>query len=114
MLYHRNKTLTLVAVSTAQRSPLAPELPTVAESGIKDFDISIWWGMLAPAGTPSEILTRIHRDLVQIAEETEFRADLQKLGAVTVLSPPQAFATFLSEAVTKAAATAKQAGMKAE
>ncbi|MFO1304617.1 MAG: tripartite tricarboxylate transporter substrate binding protein [Burkholderiales bacterium] len=107
-------TLRLLAVSTAQRTPLAPELPTIAESGVKDFDIAIWWGMLAPAGTPPAIVEQIYKDLVQIANDTDFRQQLMQRGATPVLSSPKAFSEFLVADVARAERVVKQAGMKPE
>jgi len=55
-----------LATTTARRSPLAPEIPTMSEGGIKDFEMATWYGMLAPAGTPPELVARIQRDAARI------------------------------------------------
>jgi tripartite-type tricarboxylate transporter receptor subunit TctC len=114
MTHYKAGTIALVAVSTPQRTALAAEIPTVAESGVKDFDVSIWWGLFAPAGTPREIVDKIQRDLVQIGEEGDFREAIMKAGAVPVLSTPPAFAKFVSDEMARAERVVKQVGMKAE
>lgn len=114
MSHYKAGTLALLGVSTAQRSSLAPELPTVAESGVPDFDLSIWWGLLGPANMPPDLVRRIYRDIVQIADETDLRAALSRLGAAPVLSSPQDFGKFLVDEVAKAERVVRQAGMKAE
>jgi len=114
MSHYKAGTIQLLAVSTPQRTPLASELPTVAESGVKDFDVSIWWGLLAPAGTPSEIVDKIQRDLIQIADGGDFRDAIMRAGAVPVLSTPQAFSKFIVDEVARAERVVKQAGMKPE
>ena len=112
--HQKTGALKLLAVSTAKRNVLAPELLTLAESGVKDFDLSIWYALLAPAGTPTDILNKIQNDVVQIALQTDFKANLQRMGLVPLLNTPQAFATFLREEVAESANDVKQIGLKPE
>lgn len=57
--------LVMLAVTTRERWPLLPELPTIAEAGVPGYELLIWNGMVAPAGTPSAVITRLHRELLQ-------------------------------------------------
>ena len=57
--------LRALAVTTAKRSPLAPELPTMAEAGLPGFDISTWYGLFAPAGTPAEIVAKLNAEVAR-------------------------------------------------
>lgn len=114
MQHHKAGTLRVLAVSTQARSPFEPALPTLAESGLKDFDFPIWYGLLAPAGTPPDIINKIYTDLSQASQAPEFRAALAKAGANIVLNTPQVFDAFLRSEAAKAERTVRAAGMKPE
>jgi len=62
-----------LATTTAKRSPLAPEIPTMSEGGIKDFEMATWYGMLAPAGTPPELVQKIQRDAARVLSDDHYR-----------------------------------------
>ena len=62
-----------LAVTTAKRVPAAPEIPTLAESGLTGFDIAPWWGFFLPARTPPEVVTRLHSDTIAILAEPEIQ-----------------------------------------
>ena len=74
-----------------KRSPAAPDIPTVAESGYPDFDVDLWYGLFAPAATPKEIITRLNRDIAQLITTPEMRATLASQGLEVVTSSPDAF-----------------------
>jgi len=114
MSYFKAGTLKLLAVSSAKRTRLAPELPTMVESGLKDFDMPLWWGILAPAGTAPDIVNKIYRDLAQLAEQGDLRDALMKAGAEPVISSPQEFQKFFSDQIVKSAAIVKATGITAE
>jgi tripartite-type tricarboxylate transporter receptor subunit TctC len=69
-----------LAQSTAQRSPLAPELPTFAEAGVPGFDVSSWYGLFVPAQTPPEIVKKMHDDTAKMLTEPETRKKYETLG----------------------------------
>jgi tripartite-type tricarboxylate transporter receptor subunit TctC len=73
--------LRALAVTTAKRSGALPDVPTLEESGLKGFDIGTWFGLLAPAATPPEILNRLNTEAVKIIQSPEFRARMAEIGA---------------------------------
>jgi tripartite-type tricarboxylate transporter receptor subunit TctC len=106
--------LRALANTTAKRSPLAPEIPTVSESGFKDFAIATWYGMLAPAGTSSELVTRIQRDASRVLTQAETRDRLTKMGVDLIVSSPDEFRTYLQSEISRYTKIVKSAGLKAE
>jgi tripartite-type tricarboxylate transporter receptor subunit TctC len=87
--------LKALAVSTARRSALLPELPTVAESGVPGFAVSSWFGVVAPARTPAPIVARLNREIVAALGLPDTRARLAGLGADPVSDTPDEFAAFI-------------------
>src|SRR3984893_3407092 len=108
-------TLKLLAVSTAKRSPAAPDVPTVAEaSGLADFDLSLWQGIFAPRGTPKDVVARLNAEINKIVTQPDFRARLRDEGAdVTALTVDQ-FAAFVRAESEKYLQIIKQSGVKPE
>jgi tripartite-type tricarboxylate transporter receptor subunit TctC len=70
-----------IAVSTPKRAAGIPEIPTIAESGLPGFDVTGWWGIFAPAGTPQPVIQRLHNEVVAIVKAPEFRSRMESLGA---------------------------------
>jgi len=103
-----------LAITSARRSALAPELPTVAESGFPGFEVVGWFGWLAPARTPAEIIVRLNREIVRILKLPEMQERLLALGADPVGSTPDAFAAFIRSEHDKWARVIRHAGMRAE
>jgi len=101
-----------LAVTSARRSALAPELPTVAESGFPGFEVVGWFGWVAPAATPIAIVDRLNREIVRILKLPDMRERLQGLGADPVGNTPQEFAAFIRSEHAKWARVIKQAGVK--
>lgn len=102
-----------VAVTTAKRSQAMPELPTIAESGVKGYDASTWYGLLAPARTPQAIVTRLHGDTVKIlAGPTRQRLEVQ--GFEPEGGTPAEFAAYIKSEIVKWAKVIKDAGIPAE
>ncbi|MBL0085604.1 MAG: tripartite tricarboxylate transporter substrate binding protein [Ideonella sp.] len=87
-----NGRLRALAVTSAQRSPLLPQVPTAAESGLKGFENIGWFGLLAPTGTPPEVLARVQRDTVKVLSETETKARLYVQGMLPVGNTAAEFA----------------------
>jgi tripartite-type tricarboxylate transporter receptor subunit TctC len=84
--------LRALGVSTARRSPLLPDVPTIAESGVAGFDTSVWYGLLAPARTPGVIVAKVHRDVVGALTDAETRRSLLNTGAEPLGNTPGEFA----------------------
>ena len=102
-----------VAVTTAKRSQAMPELPTIAESGVKGYEASTWYGLLAPARTPPAIVTRLHADTVKIlAGPTRQRLEAQ--GFEPEGGTPAEFAAYIKTEIVKWAKVIKDAGIPAE
>jgi len=102
-----------VAVTTAKRSKAMPDLPTIAESGVKGYDASTWYGLLAPSRTPPAIVTRLHGDTVKIlAGPTRQRLEAQ--GFEPDGGTPAEFASYIKSEITKWAKVIKDAGIPAE
>ena len=104
--------LRALAVSTARRSPVAAETPTVAESGLPGFEVSVWFAVLAPANTPREITERLNRVLVKALQSAEVRERLAAQGAEAIGNTPEEFTAQMKRDLTKWAKVAKDADIK--
>ena len=101
-----------IAVGGAQRSRDLPDLPTVAESGIPGFEYVVWYGLLAPAKTPSEIIEKLNTEVVKILKDPETVRELAARGAEASPTTSEAFATFLREDQERWKKVVKTAGIK--
>jgi len=90
-----------LAVTTRRRSPSAPQLPTMAESGLGDFDVSAWFALLAPARTPSEILQKINTDTVAALSDATVKRKLEQLGAIVIGSTATELSSHLASETEK-------------
>ncbi len=104
--------LKALAVTSAERSRAAPELPTVAESGFVGFEVTGWLGVLAPATTPAAIVTKLNTEIVRALRSSEIASRLVAQGADPVGSAPSAFAVHIATETRKWAKVVKQAGIK--
>jgi tripartite-type tricarboxylate transporter receptor subunit TctC len=95
MPYVRANNLRALAITSTQRSELAPELPTMAEAGVPGYEMSGWNGLFAVRGTPSEIVAKLHSEVAKILRTAEVRQELAALGAEPVGDAPEEFAAFL-------------------
>jgi len=97
-------------LTSAKRSAAAPDLPTLAEAGVPGYEAVQWFGMLAPAGTPREIVTRLHRELVQVMQDDDLKKRFAADGAEPVYSKtPEEFAAVIKAEVAKWAKVVKAA-----
>ena len=103
-----------IAVTTAQRSKLAPDLPTMAEAGMPGFDISTWFGLLAPAGTPPEVIAKWNADVVKVLNSPDVREKMLAQGAEPAPSTPAEFAAFIAKERDKYAKIVKASGAKVD
>lgn len=103
-----------LAVSTARRSPFLPDVPTMAESGVPGYAVTLWWGLFAPGGTPRPIITRLNTEVARILESAEMRERLAAEGAEPTPMTPEAFARIVREEIEFWRRIAREAGVKAE
>jgi tripartite-type tricarboxylate transporter receptor subunit TctC len=112
--FHKAGTMKVLGVSGTARSPLAPDIPTMAEQGLAGYDVSAWYGFCAPAGTPQAIITKIYNNVVEVMGSADVKAGLLRAGAVSVASSPEEFRQFIEAEIIKSARIIKSAGIKAE
>jgi tripartite-type tricarboxylate transporter receptor subunit TctC len=103
-----------LAVTGATRSPLAPEIPTVVESGLPNYVATTWYGLLAPLGTPRPIVDRLNKDTRALLEDPAMKAQLAPQGVVLTPSTPEEFGSFLRAEVAKWAKVVQDTGAKVE
>jgi tripartite-type tricarboxylate transporter receptor subunit TctC len=106
--------LKALAVTTAKRSALAPELPTLAETGLPGFDISTWWGFMAPAGTPKEIVAKWNTEVARILGTPEMKQFFAQQGAEPAPTTPEEFAALIKSEIAKYAKIVKASGAKVD
>lgn len=106
--------LKAIAVSSKKRSSLAPEVPTVDESGVPGYDVTVWFGILAPAGTPKDIIARLNTEMVKIMRTPEVTDRFNKAGVDVVASSPEYFSEFLKGEVGRWAKVVQDANIKAD
>ena len=106
--------LKLLAVSTAKRSSVLPDTPTVAEGGVAGYELASWYGALAPAGTPAAIVNRLNREMVKVLNQPEVKSRLTEEGAEPVGNSPQQFADFIRSERSKYADVVAAARVPAE
>jgi len=106
--------LRAIAVSGARRSPALPQVPTVMESGIRGFEVTGWYGVFVPTGTPQEIIARLHREIVRALSLPDVRDRLSGEGAELVGNSPREFDGFVRSELAKWAKVVKLSGAKAE
>ena len=90
-------TLRALAVTSKERSPVAPDVPTISESGYPGFDAIAWHGILAPANTPPAIVKKLNAEIVKALKDPETKALLEKQAMQTVGNSPEEFATFITQ-----------------
>lgn len=103
-----------LGVSTLKRSPSAPELPTIAEAGVPGYEGSQWYGVLAPAATPAEIIKRLHAKVVRILQLPDVKSRLAGDGAEPVGDSPEEFGKFIRAELVKWAKVARDAKIQPE
>ena len=103
-----------IAVTTAQRSKLAPELPTMAEAGMPGFDISTWFGLLAPAGTPPDVIAKWNAEVVKALNAPDVREKMLAQGAEPAPTTPAEFTAFIAKEREKYAKIVKASGAKVD
>lgn len=112
--YLKSGQLRAIAVSTRQRFPRMPEVPSLDESGLKGFDGGSWQGAIMPAGTPREIVIKTNAELAKMLKSPEMREKMLGMGGITLSSAPDEFAAYVSAEVGKWAKVVKAAGIRAD
>ncbi|MET0658360.1 MAG: tripartite tricarboxylate transporter substrate binding protein [Steroidobacteraceae bacterium] len=110
----RSKRVRGIAISSAKRSPLAPDLPTVAESGVPGYEALIWQGVLAPAATPKTIVDRLHGEIVKALASPELQKQFNAAGVIPISSTPGEFHAYLKSEAAKWAGVVKASGAKVD
>ena len=106
--------LVMLATPSGKRSPAIPDVPTLAESGLPGFDVEPWFGIVAPAGTPTAIVNRLNAEIGKIMQQSDVKDLLASFGAAPSISSPQEFGKFIDSEVTRWAEVVKASGAKAE
>jgi len=102
----------VLAAASESRNRLLPEAPTFAELGHPKVSVSLWYGLLAPAGTPAVAITRLNTEVNKIVQSPEVRDRLLAQGAEPMTGTPQAFGEFMRAEMAKWAPVVRQAGVK--
>jgi tripartite-type tricarboxylate transporter receptor subunit TctC len=108
----RNKRMRPLAVSTGKRVAVVPDVPTMMEAGVKDFEYSTWYGVLVPAGTPQAVITRLNAELVKALAMPDVKERFGAQGVEPGSTTAQEFKAFLNAEVKRWAPVIKASGMK--
>lgn len=106
--------LKALAVTTKERSPLLPDVPSISEAGIAGYDASAWYGIFAPAKTPAAIVQQINQEVVAILKTPDMLQRLETLGAEGVGSSPEGFSAFVKSEIARWGPVVRAAGVKAD
>ena len=106
--------LRAIAVTSAERSRTLADVPTMAESGVPGYDVSVWWGFLGPARMAPELVTKLQADLKAALQDPNVLMTLDKIGATPVGSTPEEFEAFMHAEVTKWEPVLKAANIRAQ
>jgi tripartite-type tricarboxylate transporter receptor subunit TctC len=106
--------LRALAVSSAKRSPLLPEMPTMAEAGVPGFQASTWNGLIVPAATPKDIVAKLNADTVRVLRAPDMRERLAANALEAIADSPAEFNAFIAEEIARWAKVVKASGLKAE
>jgi tripartite-type tricarboxylate transporter receptor subunit TctC len=110
----RSGKLKALGVSSAKRVPAMPDVPTIAEAGVPGYEVSNWWGILAPAGTPPPVLDRLYKEITALLDSADTRKRFELEGAEVVRMKPEEFASFVTRETEKWTRVVKEAGIKPE
>jgi tripartite-type tricarboxylate transporter receptor subunit TctC len=106
--------LRALAVTSLQRQGVAKEIPTLAESGFPGFEAGTWFGLMAPAATPREVIARLHADIVRAVRQPDVEKQLAGQGATTIGNTPEQFAAYIRSESAKWAKVLAASGVKAD
>ena len=103
-----------IAISSLQRAPVCPDVPTVAESGVPGFNVTPWFGLLAPVGTPAEVVDSVYRQSAQALQDPAIKAKFDERGFEIIASTPAQFAELLKTEIPRLAEIIKARNIKPE
>jgi tripartite-type tricarboxylate transporter receptor subunit TctC len=103
-----------LGVTTIARSPVLPNVPTIAEAALPGYDTGVWWGFLAPAGLPADVKAKLAKDCAEVAQLPAVRQKLLQLGATPIGSSPEVFSKLIRDEYEKWGPVIKAAGIKPE
>jgi tripartite-type tricarboxylate transporter receptor subunit TctC len=103
-----------LAVTTLKRAELLPNVPTMVEAGVPDFEITSWFGLLAPAGTPAPVVSRLNAEMVKVLARDDVKSTLGAQGLDVRSSSPEQFAAHIKSEIARFTRIARTAGIKAE
>jgi tripartite-type tricarboxylate transporter receptor subunit TctC len=106
--------LRALAVIAPQRSPALPEVPTVAEAGLPNFEVTTWYGVLAPAGTPRPVIARLNAELVRVMHAPDLKERFAATGTEPRTSTPEEFADYIQQEIAKWGRVVREAGLRAD
>ena len=106
--------LRALAVIAPQRSAALPDVPTVAEAGLPNFDVTTWYGLLAPAATPRPIIARLNAELVRVMQAPDLKERLAGMGIDPLTSSPEEFATYIGQEIAKWGDVVRKARLSAD
>jgi tripartite-type tricarboxylate transporter receptor subunit TctC len=106
--------LRALAVTGAQRSAATPELPTIAEAALPGYEADVWYGVLAPAGVPKPVVTKLQTEIVRILRAPDMKERLSAMGAEPIGNSPEAFARVIKADIVKWARVVKESGARVE
>jgi tripartite-type tricarboxylate transporter receptor subunit TctC len=112
--YVRNGRLRGIAVTTAKRSPTAPEYPTVAEAGVPGYEAGSWYGLVAPAGTPKDIIARLNTEAAKALKQPDLKKTFDNAGLEILSGTPEEYEAFTRSEVAKWGKVVKAVGLKAD
>jgi tripartite-type tricarboxylate transporter receptor subunit TctC len=111
--HYKSGRLRGLAVTSLKRSSVVPELPTMPEAGVKGYESATWYGFLAPAGTPPDVVAKLNREIVAIIDQPELHDRLTREGAEPVGDTPAQFGAFIRSEIEKWGKVIRAAGIKA-
>ena len=103
-----------LGITSAARSSVVPEMPTISEAGLPGYEATQWYGMLAPAQTPKDIVARLHAEATRVLQQPEIKERFAGDGADSVGNTPEEFRRYIQSEITKWAKVAREAGIKQE
>jgi len=103
-----------LGVTTAARSPVLPDVPTIAEAALPGYDTGVWWGFVAPAGLPADVKAKLAKDCAEVVQIPAVQEKLLQLGATPIGSSPEVFAKLIRDEYDKWGPIIKAAGIRAE
>ena len=114
LAYVKSGRLNALGVSSARRSPVAPAIPTISESGVRGYEVTSWYGVLAPAGTPQPIVNKLNSEIGRAMKSPEMREWLSHDGATAVEGTPEQFAQYIAKEIGRWRKVVKEAHVQVQ